>query len=207
MKSYYHCKDINNFGDVVPVYVMKKLYGIDLEWSNTTKETLYMFAGSCMSEVCENVICSCLGFNSSKEKIKEKPKAIVSVRGPLTRKMILDQGLECPEVYFDMVNLLPHLFTKPNSKSGTVVIPHYVDNELFKDESGFVNICSGVENVVKECLKAKNVVTSSLHVMILCEVFKLNYEFKRPINKIAGDGMKYFDYFEAIGKEFKEGSY
>jgi len=207
IKCFYHCKNINNFGDVIVVYVFKHLYGIEIVWSNTDEETLYMFTGSSMSDVKGNVICGCLGFININQTVKQAPQKILSVRGPITRKMLLNQGIECPERYSDLVQLLPFLFKKPKLQTGTVIIPHYVDNDILKNERGFVDITSNIDTVVNSCLNAERVITGSLHVMILCETFNIPYEFKRPINNIAGDGMKYHDFFESIGKNFKEGSF
>lgn len=56
-----------------------------------------------------------------------KPKMIVSVRGPLTRKWLMDNGIECPERYGDPAMLLPKYYRPKASKDNSrkpILIPH-----------------------------------------------------------------------------------
>lgn len=203
MKAFWHCVDINNFGDVLPEYIMRKLFGIQLEWSNTDEEELFMYSGSCMQDVKSNVICGCLGFGSSDQIIKEEPKKILSVRGKITQDMVQRQGIFCPSIYFDFVNYLPNLYAPLRSPYKRIYVPHYVDSETRIEGFDYVDICSGINNVMIELMGACSVITSSLHIMMVCELFKIPYKFAYPTNEIAGDGMKYHDYFSTLGKPFK----
>ena len=198
---FWHCRDINNFGDVLPNYVLNRL-GVLNKWSNTDDEPLYMLSGSCMQDVKTNVICGCLGFGSADQKIDLPPELITSVRGKITRDMLISQGIDCPEMYFDYAYLLPTFFDR-DDLGKRLYVPHYVDIETNIDGFEKVDICSGVENVMSHLMKASSVITSSLHIMMVCEIFNIKYEFANTFNKIAGDGMKYYDYLSTINKPFK----
>ena len=70
------------------------------------------------------------GFQVWKWKNNKKPKKILSVRGPLTRKRLLELDYECPETYGDSGMILPYFYypeIKKKYKLG--IIPHYIDGE------------------------------------------------------------------------------
>lgn len=202
MKAYWNCAQINNFGDVLPCYLMPRLFGLHLEWSNTDDEQLFMFAGSAMAEVKPNVICSCLGFGAADQVVTHTPAKIVSVRGKITRDMMLAQGHDCPDNYFDFVQLLPNIF-KYHSEGRRLYVPHYVDKGIDLDSYETIDICAGVESVMTDLMQAGRVITSSLHIMMVCELYGIPYNFAYPVNEIAGDGCKYFDFFTTLNKKFK----
>lgn len=198
MKMHYACRDINNFGDIVPVYVYSKL-GIDVEWSDVPSADLFA-GGSILQEAKETNTVLCCGFGSPDE-ICETPKKILSVRGKLTRDRLIELGIDCPEVYQDMVDLLPGLFYPKVEKVYSVgFLPHYVDYEYCQGMGDVViDICSGVENVVTEVLKCHEIFTSSLHGIILAETYGIKWTWFIH-NELASPYFKFQDYFSRIGK-------
>lgn len=54
------------------------------------------------------------------------PEKIISVRGPLTRKWLMDNGMVCPETYGDPALLLPLYYHPQREKTEKpILIPHY----------------------------------------------------------------------------------
>jgi pyruvyltransferase len=200
MKLYYACKDINNFGDIVPAYVFKR-FNVEMEWANHDEAELFA-GGSVMSEVNENAIVQCLGFSSPRLKCV-KPKQIKSVRGKLTRNRLLELGIDCPEVYNDMVDFLPPIFYPRIEKEFKLgYIPHYVDYKYFKNKYGdcVIDITSGVENVITHLMKCEKVKCSSLHGIIAAQTYGIQWEWFRH-NKISSPDFKFQDYFSRLGIE------
>lgn len=212
MKLHYACKDINNFGDIVPLYVYKRL-GIRVKWSTADKAHV-IAGGSIMQDVTENNRVLCTGFGADHE-ICDMPKKIISVRGPLTRQRLLELKIDCPEVYGDMIDLLPSIYNPGKSQIHELgYLPHYCDYEgilwdnfterkegrriVYDTKVPVIDIKSGVENVINEVLKCKKIMTSSLHGIILCQTYGIPWEWFR-LNEIASPDFKFQDYFERIG--------
>lgn len=205
MKLHYACKDINNFGDIVPLYVYRRL-GIKVKWSTADKAHV-IAGGSIMQDVTENNRVLCTGFGAEHE-ICDPPKKIISVRGPLTRQRLKELNIDCPEVYGDMVELLPGLYNSNWRVHEIGYLPHYIDYKQMKEENDqkkytkdhklIIDICSGVENVLNGVLQCKKIMTSSLHGIILCQTYGIPWEWFR-LNEIASPDFKFQDYFERIG--------
>lgn len=59
------------------------------------------------------------------QHIKDKPEKIISVRGPETRRVLLQHGINCPEHYGDPVLLLPLFYTPKSANKGHIsIIPN-----------------------------------------------------------------------------------
>lgn len=163
----------------------------------------------------------------SKEKQhlpKEKPQAIYAVRGPLTRKALLEAGIECPEVYGDPALLLPKLYQpeQPIEKSYELgIIPHFVDKEhpwLQKASHDptirIINVQDlSLENFVNAVLSCKAILSSSLHGLIIADAYGIPsgwISFKKggfpffPKKKVIGKGFKFQDYFASVGRPPQE---
>lgn len=149
-------------------------------------------------------------------KVKSKPKQILAVRGPLTRKWLLEQGIDCSEVYGDPALLLP-IFLKPQVtvcyKVG--IIPHYIDinnkvvNKISKWENTKIIKISGF-NDWKEFVNLINscdfIISSSLHGVIVSEAYGVPVIWSKfeGTNYVPGWDFKFHDFFESIDKPFVE---
>ena len=198
MRLYYACRDLNNFGDIVPAYVYEKL-GIKTYW--TTAEDAEVFAGgSIMQDVSQYSTVLCCGFGSA-EQICKAPRKIYSVRGKLTRDRLLELGIDCPELYKDFVDFLPYIFNPKIEKRYKIgLLPHYIDYEycLGLDNEVVIDICSGVESVIIQVLQCETIQTSSLHGIILAQTYGIPWTWVRH-NKLASPDFKFQDYFSRIG--------
>lgn len=200
MKIHYACKDINNFGDIVPIYIYNKL-GVKTKWVTADKAQVFA-GGSIIQEVRSESTVLCCGFGGPDE-VCEVPKKILSVRGPLTRNRLIELGIDCPEVYQDMVDYLPSFYNpKVEKKYKLGILPHYVDYEYcigqFDESVLVIDICSGVENVINQILQCEHIKTSSLHGIIACNTYQINWSWFKH-NELASPDYKFQDYFARIG--------
>jgi hypothetical protein len=131
------------------------------------------------------------------------------VRGPLTRNNIIKQGYYCPPVYGDPGLLLP-LYYNPNieKKYRLGIIPHYIHYEkikkLYSNENNIIIINllnNDIEYVIREMLSCKNIVSSSLHGLIVSDAYKIPNKWIYFDNSIKGDNTKFYDYFKSVERK------
>lgn len=144
----------------------------------------------------------------SPSPLARPPRRIHAVRGPLTRKALLAQGLACPEVFGDPALLYPRFFTvRPYARRLQIgFIPHYVDQAPFKalhplqDGEGVIDILAPIEQVANEVASCDLVVSSSLHGLILADALGVPNTRMRITDKVAGGDFKFHDYSLAVGR-------
>lgn len=171
---WHGCYDNGNFGDHVGPYVIKKLTGIELPFAHDSRQfdEVNVYSGSVLQESKENWVMYGCGFGESDQVCHEKPRRIVSVRGKLSRQMLLDQGIECPEVYFDICQYLPSIYYPEVEKDVEIGwLPHYIDDRSYREADSEIHICSPIEAVIRQVLRCKTIVSSSLHGLILADVY------------------------------------
>jgi hypothetical protein len=103
----------SNFGDVITPYLIHKISGGKIVWvdSRYCLRPYIVASGSVLQLVNKNAIVWGAGIISQKDIIK-KPRKILAVRGPCSRKRLLELGISCPEIYGDPGLLLHILQTK-----------------------------------------------------------------------------------------------
>lgn len=142
-----------------------------------------------------------------------KSITIKAVRGPLTRKVLMDHGFDCPQVYGDPALLLPLYYhpRKIKKKIKLGIIPHYVDenkaelSQFKNDDSITIIHMTGYRNwtdVINQILSCECVASSSLHGIIISEAYgvpNLWVEIKEPIVGDSSRRFKFHDFFQSIG--------
>ena len=211
-----------NWGDLIPTYIIQKLSDSDLiqdgdvfNVKSPMKNYPIYSTGSVMRYTKNNSIVwgtGCIEEGS----IGEKPKKIYAVRGPLTRKELIKKGWDCPEVYGDPALLFPLIYNpKIEKKYKYGIIPHYIEYESKKDinviknleKLGFkiIDICAGVEKFIDELLEVENVISSSLHGMIVADAYGIPNARVNISNKLIGGDFKFKDYCMSVGRDVDYG--
>ena len=209
-----------NYGDDLNYYILskisnKKIYNHRLLFNKSCSNV--MCIGSIIEEhtTAGTIIWGAGAMYGGKHKLKHKPHKVVAVRGPLTREYLLNQGVECPEVYGDPALLLPLLYKPQNIKKKYKlgIIPHYVDfnNKLL---SRFVATNKGVklisltdykdwQDVVDQINECENIISSSLHGLIISDAYSVPNLWIKLSDGIAGGEFKYKDYFASVNREYQ----
>lgn len=208
----------NNWGDAIAPQLASLISGKESNpfhyYTQDNGTTTYALVGSIIELLADSKIEVCgAGFISANGRLRVNVNKIHSVRGPLTRELLLKQGHECPEVYGDPALLYPKYYNpKVEKKYKLGIIPHYIDfdNPVIKKFANhkdikIINICKGKEDLksnkfVDEVLECENVVSSSLHGIILADAYKIPTGWVKLSNKVIGDGFKFRDYFHSVKK-------
>lgn len=142
------------------------------------------------------------------KKLKKKPKRVCAVRGPLTRKVLLDSGIDCPEIYGDPALLMPYYYYPYIQKRYKLgIIPHHshIKSPLlnkFKDDNEvkIIDFTSYLDwkTVIKQIVSCDFIVSESLHGLIIAEAYKIP-NIWISFGDIKQD-FKYEDFFRSVNK-------
>lgn len=210
---WYQGEEGLNWGDALNPILMRQISGREVlsadKIMNFKNENVYSVIGSILGKYPEkNLVVWGSGFISPLDRFNKGPKKICAVRGPLTRDLIIKQGIYCPEVYGDPALLYP-FFYRPNVKKQYKlgIIPHYTDKEnyllnKFKHNPDvlIIDILSGVNKVVEDICRCELIASSSLHGIIASDAYGISSIWIQFSNKIVGNGFKFFDYFGSVNR-------
>lgn len=205
---------LNNFGDILNYKLLKILTNREVFEIRTHlyNKQNYMIIGSILQRANKYSIVWGSGFISEDSYCKEKPQKICAVRGPLTRKKLLKDGIACPEVYGDPALLLPLIYKPKIEKKYKIgIIPHYVD----KSNIWLKNIQSDQIKIldiqikdsflfIDEILKCEKIASSSLHGIIVADAYSIPSIWVSFADNIMGGAFKYLDYFLSVKRVDRE---
>ena len=107
-------KSKQNYGDLLGRYLAEKISKKKVVWVRPTDfsilnyfQPIYVTIGSILTHANEKCVVWGSGIISKAYPIKKAK--FLAVRGPQTRKFLLNQGYEVPEVYGDPALLLPEI--------------------------------------------------------------------------------------------------
>ena len=212
-----------NWGDDVNYYFLKEIIQRPVLMYNQISLAMrlklknYLIIGSTIDMLCtNNTYIWGAGIINEKRPLRVKPRKVYAVRGPLTQMKLLEQGIECPEVYGDPVLLLPRYY-KPQVKKTYLYgfIPHCsnlgtIDNitvdgvGLSQREEILVIDLANYEkwtDIVAQICSCENIISASLHGLIVAEAYKIPnvwIEFGKPL---IGGHFKFHDFFLSIGRD------
>jgi hypothetical protein len=193
---------LSNFGDILTPLIFSYfdipfVYS-DLEFANT------LSTGSIAKNAKPGTIV--LGSGAMNQSDYMCPDATwVWVRGPRTRKLVLEAGGICPEIYGDPGLLLPTIFSKtqvePMYELGIVPhVRHYKEaKEKFPDQVVINLATTNPIDVLKDILKCKKIISSSLHGIVVAHAYNIPVAWVKFLQPIAGDDTKFFDHYESVG--------
>ncbi len=209
--KYYDLEQ--NWGDTVNPYIFKKITGFNVISSNSMfnflKKPEILGVGSIIVGDLSNYVIWGSGIISEKTTLLTKPKEVLALRGFNTLKKIREVGGDC-DVFGDPVLLFPEIYSAENSvkKYKYGIVPHFKDkssigiqkiHDLQNPEIKIIDIQSGIEDFVNDILSCENILSSSLHGLILAEAYGIPTCRLVFSKKLLGGDFKFYDYYSGVG--------
>jgi pyruvyltransferase len=195
-----------NFGDKLSQVVIERLLNRRIDYSDQLKEKkpILLGIGSILHYARDGDVIWGAGFRENPlGENRFKNIDVRAVRGPLTRRFLLEMGIKCPEVYGDPALLIPYLFPEfkkskyPSNRY--IIIPHRQEIKYFSEYKNVVLPTEPWDQIINKILNSKLVISSSLHGIIVAEAFgvparllKMSWMFE-PL-------LKYKDYYLSTGR-------
>ena len=134
-----------NVGDYLSVEIVQYMcnrYGVDANSQIEKKKHLYAIGSILLGYQDATIWGSGFGYNIEKNTLRKVDAFIHkhyhkldvrAVRGPETRRILLEMGYDCPEIYGDPAVLTPLLYNKTVKKQREyVIIPHYSKLDAYR---------------------------------------------------------------------------
>lgn len=207
-----------NWGDALNPWLIARLSGkpvrgIDIGAQypglkdGTSTPPRYLVLGSTLAHADSHTIVWGAGFRYAGEKLRQSPHAVAAVRGPLSHRMLRDQGIDCAPAYGDPALLMPRLYRPGVEKRFELgIIPHYRDQRVAQSRFGgsgaakVINVRSGTFSFIDQICSCAAIATSSLHGLIVADAYGIPavwIEFSRSTH---GRTIKFQDYAESVGR-------
>lgn len=205
-------REKENYGDFLSKYLVERISGKETRFIHPRKQAWYkidkvnlLAIGSIIHHASKASIVWGSGIIDNEQVIQEAD--FRAVRGPRTRKYLLELGYDCPEVFGDPALLLPLYYCPEVEKKFELgIIPHYHDyrraKEIFagREEVEVIDLLTmDVEATTREILGCKKVLSTSLHGLIVAHAYGVPAIWVKMSDKIFGNDIKYFDYLESVG--------
>jgi len=200
-----------NWGDSLSPFLVHKLTGRTAYQPVFKKWPSYVVIGSILGWRSAHGVIWGAGFISSDSVPNGPPKKIYAVRGPLTRKIFLQNNIECPTVYGDPAILLGSLVPVVKKREFRYgIIPHYVDKnnpwindqlEEFASSALLIDIEGDILEVIDQVTRCEFIFSSSLHGLICADTYNIPNTRLILSSKIKGGDFKFVDYRLGIGAE------
>ena len=179
-------------------------------------DTEYSFVGSLLGWLTtpKSIVWGS-GIIRGKDRIYSHPKEILAVRGPLTRQRLLNEAIDCPEVYGDPALLLPlHYYPSIERRYKYGIIPHmgslgnsalnkFKNNENIK----IINFrqYTSYQDVIDEMLSCEFIFSESLHGLIISEAYNIPSKWiDISLEKREKSNFKFHDYFLSQGYDIEK---
>lgn len=194
----------NNFGDDINPFLFKFITGKPTRYvKESFSGDCWIFIGSILNWSKGSNKCWGAGFAYDCGDIGLKGE-IYMVRGPLSRQVVLKNGLNCPDsVYGDPALLLPYYY-KPNvtKKYKLGIIPHVIEYEQIHvnhPDIIKIDLKQNHKLVIDQINMCESVASSSLHGLIAADAYGVESVWVEFSDKVIGGGFKFRDYYQSIG--------
>lgn len=229
-----------NWGDDINYYFIKELTGrpvvslFNFRLARKFEIKNYLCIGSLLGMpgyANKNTIV--WGAGSFGELKGESPQHICSVRGKLTRGILVDKGFECPEVYGDPALLLPLVYQPHRGVQCSIaassvqevqkasyhlgIIPHIDDlhhpvieeiREKHTEEILIIDLAHYEKwsDIIDQICSCERILSSSLHGLIVSDAYQVPNCWIELSGKLLGGHFKFYDYASSVERDFSDPS-
>lgn len=192
-------KGVPNYGDILTPYILDRL-GIKYRFANKSScDSLFIGSIAKLARPGLNIFGS--GFIRRADPVCPDAKWHF-VRGPISRKMVLDAGGKCPDFYGDVALILPDLIPPEKQIYEVGYAPHGVEYDLFPKDAHKIRMYHpDIVRTTKEITKCKKIISSSLHGIIVAMAYGIPAAYVSMSDRLSGDGMKFEDFYCSMGLE------
>ena len=200
----------NNWGDQVNPYIVNKITGVVVRKVQRKSSKHLLCVGSVLSTASENSIIWGSGFISNDITLKTNKINVCAVRGHLTRKRLLEEyNLKNDIALGDPVVLMKDFYNPEiNKKYKIGIVAHYKDKDLPSVRKllelgvGLINIQSDtIESFIDDILQYEYVFSSSLHGLIVADVYEIPNIRLVLSNYVKGGDFKFLDYYSTTDNQ------
>lgn len=195
-----------NFGDQLSLVIVRQMLssrGFTLDDQTPTQRQM-LAIGSILHFASSGATIWGSGINGkvSPERFQAVNLDVRAVRGPKTAQFLTNKGIRTPTVFGDPGLLVPHLFPdrfKPAPETDYVVVPNLHDLKNVDPSLPIVSPTQGWNTVIDQILRARYVVASSLHGLVIAEAYGIPAQYVRFTE--TESPFKYLDYYLGTGRK------
>lgn len=203
-------KGKKNFGDELSPFIMKKLlpfHNFHLNEAPERHEKNLIALGSYLHEAKDGFFI--FGSGSRKGGFNNaKGLELISLRGPNTKNVLKQNGLDCSEKFGDPALFMPRFYSPKIDKSLSSKIgfvPHFTDKTDYRMSDDHFHIIEPTlpwQTVIDKICSCKAVLSSSLHGLICSDAYGVPNAWLKYKNLDDGE-FKFKDYFLSQEREYK----
>jgi pyruvyltransferase len=145
------------------------------------------------------------GLISAERNVKAKPRAVLATRGHLTRRRLLEMGIDSPATVGDPGVFLPEVFAPATPANVFGVVPHYLDRDepfvVRSRQAGgvIVDPLAPLPEYVRLLTSCRKIISSSLHGLIFGHAYGIPSVWISLSDRVIGNGFKFYDYYSSVG--------
>lgn len=206
----------SNIGDDINYYLIKELSHKRIlnywDFFTLRSQPNFMVIGSIIDWMTnKDSIIWGSGVRNPDNPLPAIPHKVLAVRGPLTRKYLVSQGVECPEIYGDPALLLPKFYSPPivdkkysigiilhKNDLGNSVIEEFIEREKKKVRQIDIKHYDDWRHVINEIVECEMIISSSLHGLILSDAYNIPNVWIKFSDETFDGSFKYLDYFASV---------
>lgn len=203
---------LRNWGDKLNPVLVQQLSGRAVINHGDPKRDksapVHLVIGSGLANTRANKLAWGSGFINAEQRLRETPREICAVRGPLSRAHVIETEGSCTDVLGDAALLCPLIYLPQIAPSYDVgLILHFREagmEPLPMLPEGrsvlLIDINGGIEEVIDNILSCRHIVSSSLHGIIAAHAYGVPATWMSLSDRPKGDGFKFRDYWASVGR-------